>query len=386
MSDVASLLERIRLRLSRVSSGALVPELEGLRFFAIIAVVIFHTNGYVVARTGAPAPGTFLNAMQIAASSGGIGVSLFFAISGFVLSYPFAQHTLAHGPPIGMRPYFIRRLTRLEPPYVVNLLITSFALVSMRLVDARELLPHLLASMLYSHGVIYGKLSTVNYVTWSLEVEVQFYILAPVLARIFTLRPLIRRSIVLALAVIVPVVNLTLIPWESRYRLALPAHLHLFLLGFLLADLFIVEWQRAPKRSALWDILGLMGFALLVPAKSSNVALQLAAPWLILAGCLGAFKGIFLNKIVTRPWLMTIGGMCYTIYLYHPLIISTFGRLLGSSRFGSSYARALPLGALLIAGVLVVSAVLFVLFEKPFMRKNWHIALFSSNRVPRRDA
>ena len=44
------------------------------------------------------------------------------------------------------------------------------------------LLPHLLASLGYVHNIVYGVPSTINVVAWSLEIEVQFYILAPALA------------------------------------------------------------------------------------------------------------------------------------------------------------------------------------------------------------
>jgi peptidoglycan/LPS O-acetylase OafA/YrhL len=45
--------------------------------------------------------------------------------------------------------------------------------------SARALLPHLLAGPFYLHGAIYGSENPVSAVTWSLEVEVQFYLLTP---------------------------------------------------------------------------------------------------------------------------------------------------------------------------------------------------------------
>ena len=51
------------------------------------------------------------------------------------------------------------------------------------------LLPHFFASLFYAHGLVYGSWSEINAVTWSLEIEVQFYILAPLLCRVFSIRP-----------------------------------------------------------------------------------------------------------------------------------------------------------------------------------------------------
>ena len=48
---------------------------------------------------------------------------MFFVISGFVLGMPFCKRTLADGPPVNLGRYFLRRLTRLEPPYAISLLI-----------------------------------------------------------------------------------------------------------------------------------------------------------------------------------------------------------------------------------------------------------------------
>ncbi len=80
------------------SSGAYIPEIDGLRFIAIMSVVCFHilrmTEIYTNARYHAPSSpvtAVFTNML----SHGYRGVSLFFAISGFVLGLPFARHYLA---------------------------------------------------------------------------------------------------------------------------------------------------------------------------------------------------------------------------------------------------------------------------------------------------
>ncbi len=65
--------------------------------------------------------------------------------------------------------------------------------------DAVELLPHLGASVLYIHNLVYGVWSTVNPVAWSLEIEVQFYLMAPLLCRVFLIESaLVRRAVLVA--------------------------------------------------------------------------------------------------------------------------------------------------------------------------------------------
>ena len=97
------------------TSGQYFPEIDGLRFVAIFSVVFFHV--YAQTRKEAPLPpvlDTFI-------SHGDRGVRLFFAISGFILALPFcAQFHGAHRK-VDLRRYFLRRLTRLEPPYLLSL-------------------------------------------------------------------------------------------------------------------------------------------------------------------------------------------------------------------------------------------------------------------------
>jgi peptidoglycan/LPS O-acetylase OafA/YrhL len=124
------------------------------------------------------------------------GVNLFYVISGFILGVPFAEHRLLGQPPVSLPRYFLRRLTRLEPPYVLNLLICAALLLATGSSIA-GLLPHFAASAFYVHNLWYGEQSLINPVAWSLEIEVQFYCLAPLLAVLFSIRSRFWRMAVL---------------------------------------------------------------------------------------------------------------------------------------------------------------------------------------------
>ena len=64
----------------------------------------------------------------------------------------------------------------------------------------KELFPNFLASLFYVHNIIYKHFSAVNSVSWSLEVEVQFYLLAPFVCYIFCLKnKIIRRLLIVAI-------------------------------------------------------------------------------------------------------------------------------------------------------------------------------------------
>jgi len=142
-------------------SGQFIAEIDGLRFIAIFSVILFHLNWFITSKTGRSQDADFFTEIL---SHGHIGVQLFFVISGFVIALPFAKGHLLNTRRPNLRQYFFRRLTRLEPPYIVNLII-RFALLPLATADTySDLFPHLFASMGYLHNIIYGSMSTINFV------------------------------------------------------------------------------------------------------------------------------------------------------------------------------------------------------------------------------
>jgi peptidoglycan/LPS O-acetylase OafA/YrhL len=93
---------------------------------------------------------------------------------------------------------------------------------------------------------------------------------------------------------------------------------------------------------------------------------------MVLFAYLGAFRGPVFNRLFSNGSLVIIGGMCYTIYLYHPFTISVFGRLL--VRIPITHIYWIEFSAILLGvgfGTLAVCSCLFALLEKPFMRRDW---------------
>ena len=166
------------------TSGRYIPEIDGLRFVAILSVILYH----VTVQLGIPAAGSYW--LWYLISHGARGVELFFLISGFILGLPFATHLLTAGRPVRLRDYFLRRVTRLEPPYILAILVRIPLLILIMHKPFHFVLTHGLASLFYLHSLIFGAASAVNPPAWSLEVEIQFYCLAPILAwSYFRLRP-----------------------------------------------------------------------------------------------------------------------------------------------------------------------------------------------------
>ena len=376
MSD--TLLQRITNRLRRTTSGSgFIPEIDGLRFFSIAFVVLYHAPYHHW--PGAP------ELYGRLASYGDFGVQMFFAISGFVLGLPFAEARIFGTRTVSLGRYFGRRLTRLEPPYIINL-VAWFALkvLVLRQRTFAWLVPHLLASLTYTHNAIYGAPSEINVVAWSLEVEVQFYILAPLLSLVFALRRPARLAMLAA--AIVGTSQLVVDP-----PLSLRAQAPWFLVGFVLADVYLVSWERKPTQAAYWDVVTLLVCPLVflcLPASRSATsslawhASNLALPWLLLAGYIAAFRGPVTRRLLTWPPIYVIGGMCYSIYLYHFYVLEAVVALQRKYALTGHYWVDTFLGLTAIGSAVVVSCGLaFVFFEKPFMNPRWHLDLWSRVRA-----
>ena len=355
-------------------SGQFIAEIDGLRFIAIMSVFLFHLGGVdtVMTRRFAHDP------LAVLLSRGDAGVMLFFIISGFVIALPFARAHLFGERLPRLRAYFARRLTRLEPPYIVSLLFLFFLLPFTRHRTLQFLLPHFLASAFYQHNLIYGTMSPINVVAWSLEVEFQFYVLAPAIATLFLIGSKTWRRIVLA-ALIAAFATLSLVVGTGapRFVLSLPHNIQFFLTGFLLCDVYLVDWRSAPQPlSRKWDAVSLAAWVA-IPAVLLflDEAGMFFVPALAFVAYFAAFKGTWSNRFFRHPLIYTIGGMCYTIYLYHLHMLGAFDRIFRRV----PQFQAMPLWLTIIVTavievpvILLVCAGLFIAIEKPCMKKYWY--------------
>ncbi len=351
-----------------------VPEVDGLRFVAITGVVLFHLSGNTLLKdmTGAsvrPVEAWLPKLFGI----GNYGVQLFFVLSGFLLAIPFAKWRLGLGAKPSLRTYYFRRLTRLEPPYVVAMLLLFVGGVFALGAQAGwSLWPNLLTSLVYQHNLIYGEPSRISSVAWSLEVEVQFYIVAPILAIIFSIHNVVtRRAVLLATMVGVPFVR-SFIPAHFGQTLnSLPWHLEFFVAGLLLADFYLVDWKEAPHRSYRWDMASLVGWPAFLTLMLWQRFSILIAP-VVLVAYLGAFRGKLSSWILSRPLITVTGGMCYSMYLLHAGVISVTSRIGRHFPLGSSFITRFAVEAFFgIPAVLAATALFFVLLERPCMDPTW---------------
>ncbi len=361
------------------TSGQFIAEIDGLRFVAIFSVILFHLNWFITSKTGRSEGADLLSEFL---SNGHIGVQLFFVISGFVIALPFAKGHLLHGRLPHLRQYLFRRLTRLEPPYIVNLLF-RVGLLSFATADTfSELLPHLLASMGYLHNIIYGSMSKINFVAWSLEIELQFYLLAPLVTSVFMIRSKVGRRVLLVSLIAIFAIIAHVLSGFPRVNLSILSAAHYFLTGFLLVDIYLVEWNQNPAKSWQWDMVSLLAWSAIVLLLYQDGGESFIVIPTFFA-YVAAFKGVLSNRFFCQPGIYTIGGMCYTLYLYHYSLISAIGRLLIKVGFLNQlpvWLEIILAGLVIVPAVLLFGTIMFILVEKPCMKKDWYIRLMERFR------
>lgn len=90
-----------------------------------------------------------------------------------------------------------------------------------------------------------------------------------------------------------------------------------------------------------------------------------------------ALTNNILKKWLSNKIIAGIGGMCYSIYLLHQGVFGILRHQLPAVQFTSyAWVNGLIAYFLTIAAILFVSAIFFLLIEKPTMKKNWHKQLF----------
>jgi peptidoglycan/LPS O-acetylase OafA/YrhL len=370
-------------RLRRITSGATwIPEIDGLRFVAVFSVVMFHLTGQVVSKSGYavtthPIYGYILPFLANSAR----GVELFFVISGFILGRPFARHYLLGEKKVPLGNYYLRRLTRLEPPYLLNLLLCAIAIHFYIHTPIGDLAKHLLVSAIYGHQLFYRNVSTLNGVTWSLEIEIQFYLLVPLLVLIYRVRNAIfRRGALLFTMLIASSCQYWLFGmalWQKPAGVIYSTiffYLQYFLAGLLLSDIYLTSLpQWRPSR--WWDLASLICWPTYFYFFQWWPPTWM--PFLLIIAFIGAFRGIYFPRFFRIEWIALIGGMCYSIYLWHFFVIALIFKATKHISLTHDYlGDTLVQSVLLLPVILVWSTIYYLLIERPCMDPRWPQKLY----------
>lgn len=296
-----------------------VPRLDsltGLRFFAAVAVVLCHVGGSFL----------FYSGVTVTDGYGYVGVSFFFLLSGFVLTWSCTGQTA--------RRFWWLRFARVWP---VSFVVMAFALTVIAALEntpgpvGRVLDLLLLQAWSPDQSVYFGG----NGVEWSLSAELFFYALFPfVAARLATLRGrglAITVAATLGVLGIAPLIGSLLHISATMYYWLFfvfpPYRFGEFLLGMALARLVMLG-HRAP-RPALTALAGLAGTAAalwFVTGFTLRTGTQVQRPdvALLVIPCFATLLwGCASGELAGSRWWLTarpmlrLGEWSFALYLVH---------------------------------------------------------------------
>lgn len=373
------MISAIHKRLKRITSSTnFLAEVDSLRFIAIMPVFLGHLGTFLITDsrlnydTETLIETDFLYYLRIFSP---IGVPLFYCISGFILSLPFAR-TDRTAPTYSK--YLKRRLSRLEPPYLLCMLGFFLAHTVIFGAPVVDYLLRFLASLTYTHNLIYGTWSSINPVAWTLEIEVQFYLLAPFIVRGLAKLSRIYRTITL-LALIGSFVSIEHFGSETlaTYNLdrSILTKFHYFAIGILIC----FEHKQNPlsnyKKTYSWDTIVLLCIPLSQLDKFiyiNKIIDHYAFSISIFLLFIGAFRGKVSNRLANFPVFYILGGMCYSIYLLHYPIFHAIGKyttnLYQTGTYWSDYLFQLATTGLL---TMMICVIFYILIERPCMDPSW---------------
>lgn len=351
----------------RTASSARVAGLDGLRGLAAAFVVLHHV--YLLAYPGYPAPHSPWWCRWLV--YGHFAVAVFIVLSGFSLALRPARSDWRIA---DLGQFFRRRAWRILPTYWPALL---FSLVIAWTITPQpeQGVPGLRSALV--HGLLLQDIvgsATPNGAMWSIAVEVQLYLVFPLLVLLVRrLGAVAMLAIVTALVVGEGIAADHLRAAEQLLRLT-PQFGALFALGVAAAAVR----QRAPRprllagaavaalappvalitfRGSRWVVANLYWVDL---ALAPAIALGIAA----VAGGAAARTA----RLLDRAPLRRLGGFSYTLYLVHaPIVVALFHLVV--TPWAGTGTDALAIGGLGVAPIAVAVAWLFAeVFEFPFTR------------------
>jgi len=309
-----------------------IAPIDGLRALAVTAVILYHLGITWI-------PGGFL------------GVDLFFVISGYVITRLLLDSILSKGG-LDLREFYWARIRRLAPPLIFMLAGTTFIIAAWKPDAIHRFLsdlPYVLTGSENWHLVAVhqdyfqavGRPPLLQH-TWSLGVEIQFYILWPLIL-LLILRYLGKKRVVQSSLVIAFISGLALFIYSLHVDASATNQIsHIYFgtdthsLGLFLGAALAVSWvptnldrNISQRAQDFVDGVGVIGFLGLLCTfffidESHPTLYRIAFPLAAIFGCAVLTSLVHpasrFSPILSSKPIVWIGQRSYGIYLWHWVI------------------------------------------------------------------
>jgi peptidoglycan/LPS O-acetylase OafA/YrhL len=333
-----------------------IPALDGLRAIAVFLVIFYHFGFLWV--------------------PGGTGVTMFFVLSGFLITWLLLKENEKYGA-ISLKAFYRRRILRIFPAFYAYWVGLVFLLI---IAGKPVLWSQAIASFFYLtnyYDAVFGDPNTGFSHTWSLAIEEQFYLLWPFL--FFRFRQDLRRMTIFLICVIGGV-------WLHRFILysvfdvdqayfysAFDTRMDSLMVGCLLAVLLkrgmIMSFWKTLCSSLFMPLLVLALLAVSIycgevwfhryrDVIGFAVEPPLIAVFLVQMISLSSFSAL---KWIDWPVVRYLGGISYSLYLYQQITLDPVKKLLASMPVLVQWIAA-------VAVTVIIASISYHVIERPFLR------------------
>ncbi len=339
---------------------------DSLRFLSFLLVFLHHSP---------VPPNSWLHYFS---TEGGIGVSFFFILSGFLINYILIIEKIKHQGKVPLRKFFKRRILRIWPLYYAMVL---FAMVTPSILDFLNLpysdkgyQPNWVLTLTFLEnykGMFEHRLPNVSPLTviWSLCVEEHFYIVWGLVFYFISLKNIPK---LLISCIVFSFIMQTVYEKYGMNTADLFTNIHYFAFGAVPAYLFVFRNDLIEKLGRIQAVYKYM-YALLVLAfiviiantafisdrKISSLLLSILFSVLILLTL--SKKNPF--KITDKSFLAWLGKYTYGLYMFHTICIVLFSRI-------GIYLKLdwIMITLLSFISSILISVMSYHLFEKQFLK------------------
>lgn len=341
--------------------------LNGLRAICAIAVVISHTTLALNDFNVYP----FIFGHQLDGKPKGIdlagyGVTIFFVISGFLITYLLQAESKIHS--IDIRKFYLRRILRIWPLYYLYL---SLSIITIFIFGLEFNLKSFFLYTFYLANIPFILGTTLPFLAhyWSLGVEEQFYLFWPLLMKKINF-------------------NIKLITILTVLLISIKVGLHFIHPNSLLENIINVTRFNCMMVGALGAILYKRNNKLLLQVADNKLTQIIC--WVIVFLCavnkfhlasiidgeIISVVGLFLiigqinqkNRIINleRKVFIFLGKISYGIYVIHPLIIFILSKALKLINIQQPY-KYFIIYLVVLSSTVIIASTSFRYFEQYFL-------------------
>ena len=310
-----------------------IPIINNLRGLAALAVCLYH---FIYTTTN------YVNNEVILdiAYYGQFGVTLFFVISGIVipLSLLRADYKIKNWPK-----FFIKRIVRIEPPYIVALVVAIIIALARRQILNETTIEIGFTQIALHLGYLipfFEGFHWLNNVFWTLAIEFQYYLIISCLILLVTNCKIAGRIIFYLIMLFAP--------FYFSDPNFFPFYSALFLVGICWSFFYL----NKIKAIELVIVIGLSLFVVYLKT----------GPFEAITGALTIFVVHFFTKYSTKIFDF-FGNISYSLYLIHPLVGGTLINIL-SHTFFLSWQKPIVITLGFVITVFS-SYIMYRLIEKP---------------------